>query len=254
VPLRQLVDFRKDFGEKAPITEALVDVRVDASPELSLEALRRFNETLPSYSVMRTQTEWAGQIRYRPDNDSPTVTSRHGVRGYVCHDEIQKRVVQVRRDGFTFSQLAPYSTWKSLRDNARAAWERYVEVARPSSATRVALRYINHLRLPPGGLVLEDWFRLHPTTPDQLGSITDALLRVAFRHPDNQDIAALVTLGTAPSRNPPDSEFLFDIDSWVARTFDIDDSIWATLEDLHEYKNDVFFGSLTDSTFERIQQ
>jgi uncharacterized protein (TIGR04255 family) len=253
--LRRLVTHRESFGAKAPINEALVDIHVQTLPTLSLDALRSFNEAFTSiYPEVRTQTEWAGQIRVEPDTHSSTLTSRHGVRGYVFLDSMQKRVVQVRRDGFTFSQLAPYESWEALREEAKVAWRRYVEIARPVLAHRVALRYINYLSLPSGELQLPDWFRLHPSTPDELGSLTEVLIRAAFQHPDDPNYSALVTLGSAPPKNPLESGFLFDIDARVARDFGLDESIWNALEDLHEYKNDVFFGSLTTDTFARIRR
>jgi uncharacterized protein (TIGR04255 family) len=253
--LRRLVTYRESFGAKAPITEALVDIHVQTPPNLSLEALRSFNEAFTAtYPEVRTQTEWAGQIRIEPDAHSSTLTSRHGVRGYVFLDALQKRVIQVRRDGFTFSRLAPYDSWESLREEAKVAWRRYVEITRPVSARRVALRYINYLSLPAGELQLPDWFRLHSSTPDELGSLTEMLIRIAFQHPDDPSYAALVTLGSAPPKNPPESGFLFDIDARVTRDFGLDESIWNALEDLHEYKNDVFFGSLTEDTFARIRR
>lgn len=253
--LRQLVNYREDFGAKAPITEALIDVQVTPSADLSLDALRRFNEPLAAeYPHVRTQTEWAGQLRVEVAGTASTMTSRHGVRGFVFLDEEQRLVVQVRRDGFTFSRLEPYQSWDALRAAAKTAWARYVEVARPTAVRRVALRYINRLNLPGGELQLPDWFRLHPNAPPGLGTMSDVLVRLALRHPDEPDIVALTTLGTAPSVIAGEAGFLLDIDVWLVREMQVNAAILDILEDLHEYKNDVFFGSLTEQTFQRIRQ
>jgi uncharacterized protein (TIGR04255 family) len=177
------------------------------------------------------------------------------VRGFVFQDEPRKRVVQVRRDGFTFSRLAPYETWETLRDDANVAWKRYVEIVAPTAATRVAVRYINRLNLPAGELQLSDWFALRPEAPEQLGPLTDLLIRVVFTHPDNPSYTAVVTLGTAPpDGSSAGAAFLFDIDTWVERKHDIDGEIWNTLEDLRVYKNDVFYGSLTSAVIERLKK
>lgn len=254
MPLRRLISHREPFGPKAPITEALVDLRVQVGTELQLERLREFNATLGNaYPKVQTQTEWAGQVRLEPESNSSTVTSTHRVRGFVFRSEDDREVVQVRRDGFTFSLLPQYTQWSDLRDKAKRAWERYVELVAPSAITRTAHRCINRISLPPGPLELEDWFKLHPTTPPELGDLSDLLVRVAIQHPDDKTIVALATLGSAPAQvGVEESAFLFDIDIWNASPRSVNDEIWDLLADLHEYRNDVFFGSLTDATCKEI--
>jgi uncharacterized protein (TIGR04255 family) len=162
--------------------------------------------------------------------------------------------VQVRRDGFTFSLLSPYTSWNDLRTKTIAAWSRYVELAAPTGVRRLGLRYINRLTLPAADLRLEDWFRLHPVAPDVFGPLSDLLLRLAVHHPDDADYVALATLGSTPAESPETITFVLDVDTWVQRQLPADEALWGLLDDLHEFKNDVFFGSLTPATLERIRQ
>lgn len=256
MPLRRLTSHREPFGPKAPITEALVDLRVQVGTELRLEHLREFNGTLGNaYPKVQTQTDWAGEIRLEPESNTPTVTSTHWVRGFVFRSEDDREVVQVRRDGFTFSLLPQYTDWSELRDKAKRAWERYVELVAPLAITRVAHRCINRISLPHERLELDQWFKLHAVTPPELGDLTELLVRVAMRHPDNPAIIALATLGSAPPRTDvQESAFLLDIDIWNEEKRPVDAAIWGLLEDLHEYRNDVFFGSLTDATCQEIRK
>lgn len=253
--LRRLITHRESFGQKAPIIEALVDLRVEVGHDLQLERLREFNATLSTaYPKVQTQTEWAGQVRLEPESNSSTVTSTHRVRGFVFRSEDDREVVQVRRDGFTFSLLPPYTKWSDLRDKANRAWERYVELVQPSAITRVAHRCINRISLPHDRLELDKWFKLHPATPPELGELTDLLVRVALRHPVDHRIVALATLGSAPPHpDVKESAFLFDIDIWNEGQRPVDATVWSLLDDLHEYRNDVFFGSLTDATYQEIR-
>ena len=253
--LRRLVQTRVDLGDKAPITEALVDIQVVGPEDVGLPELRRFNEGSEArWPKVHTQLQWANQLHLEGATNTSTLTSKHGVRGFVFLSEDGKEVVQVRRDGFTFSRLHPYTSWADLRAGASEAWSRYRELARPSAVRRIGLRYINRLHLPAGPLELQEWFRLQPSTPDELGPLSDLLLRVVLRHPDDARYAALVTLGTAPPEADNASAFLLDVDTWVEQELPSDDGLWSTLDDLREFKNDVFFGSLTPTTLDRLQQ
>jgi uncharacterized protein (TIGR04255 family) len=248
LPLRRLVAPRENFGDKAPITEALIDIRATIGPDVSLDALKAFAEPWPSdFPQMRTQTQWAGQIRV--DAASASVTGEHGVRGFVFLDETGRHVVQVRRDGFTYSKLHPYAKWEDLRDRAKALWQRYREVAAPLQVVRVGVRYINRLKLPAGLVQLPEWFGIHPVLAPELGPMSEFLVRVVVPHPDDKAFVGLVTLATDPPEPPDETPgVLVDVEVWVDGQFQLDDeSIWETLEDIREYKNDLFFGTLKDT-------
>ena len=42
------------------------------------------------------------------------------------------QVVQMRTNGYTFSQLAPYSGWTAFYADGKRVWRDYCEVARPA--------------------------------------------------------------------------------------------------------------------------
>ena len=66
--------------------------------------------------------------------------------GYRYKTETE--IAQFRVDGFTFSKIAPYTTWGEVSSEALRLWKVYVEVAKPRQVSRVAVRYINRMRLP----------------------------------------------------------------------------------------------------------
>jgi uncharacterized protein (TIGR04255 family) len=249
----RLVPKRINFGGNAPITEALVDIRAEMGEHVEPDALRGLVDGIAgAYPEVRTQTEWAGQIKLGSDSAPAATTAKHAVRGFLCSNPDGTQVVQARRDGFTFSRLAPYASWQHLRDEARRLWEEYVRVAAPDRVSRLAVRNVNGIGLPEEHVRLQEWFKLYPTSPAELGSMADFLVRLVYRHPQNRDYIALVTLGTL---SPQNSQFkrgaLLDIDVWTEVDQPADGrQVWEILEDLHEFKNDVFFGSITEKTEE----
>jgi len=243
--MKRLVDRRRNFGERAPIHEALIDIRAAAS--CGVEDLRTFNAPLlQEYPDIRTQTAFAGQVLVRAETAETTVS--RAIRGYLFKADKKPQVVQSRRDGFTFSRMWPYEDWPTLRKEAERLWARHLEVAKPQNIERIAVRYVNRIKLDEERIELADWFEIHPKVPPVLGDMQDFLVQFALRHPENNDYAANVAFAVA-QQSAPDAvpELVLDIDVWTLSTLKAaDDAVWTILDDLREYKNDIFFGSLTD--------
>jgi len=251
VPLVPLVARRKDFGDKAPITEALLDIQVSTPEDLDLEDLRDLAVPLGErYPTNRLQSQFESQIRVEQQGQAdPSVVTTHAVRGFSFFSPAEDRVVQARRDGYSFSKLHPYDTWDELRSEAREIWTLYRAAARPTTVHRLAVRYTNRIPLPAEPVQLQEWFNLHPETPEQLGPMTEFLIRTVVRHPANPDYRAILTLATHPPEPKGPAAIMLDID--VFALVDVDpasDLIWDTLEDLRVFKNDVFFGTITPKT------
>lgn len=177
-----------------------------------------------------------------------------GFQGIWLKTEDQETVAQFRVDGFTFNRLKPYTRWEQILPEALRLWGVYVEVANPQSVTRVALRYINHIKLPSPGTELGDYIvtgpRLPPSVPQILSSFAT---RFVLEYPERRMMANVVQVLEVGVETPAPS-LLFDID--VYRTGDFEVSATAMEEilgDLRGYKNDIFFGSLTERFVEAFE-
>jgi uncharacterized protein (TIGR04255 family) len=252
--MRPLVGHRRDFGDKAPITEALIDIQVTTPDDLELDKLREFDSLWPGrFPTSRLQTRFESQIRVEGNPTSPSVTTQHAVRGFALFTAEPDRVVQIRRDGFSFSKLHPYDSWDSLRREALELWSRYKEVARPTIVRRLAVRYINRFPLPSERVELHEWFNLHPKSPDPLGPMEEFLLRMVVRHPERPEYRAITTQATLPPGPDGRHAIVLDIDVFTVVELEPEsDRIWQTLDDLRVFKNDVFFGIITKKSEESL--
>ena len=239
--LSPLVPHRAHYGDRAPIIEALIDLAFDPEPRVSLEDLRAWGGT-PSQVI----TQWEGRFQQEP-GDAASMSTTQRTYGFIFRPS-STHALQVRRDGFTFSLLHPYTHWADLRDRTREAWDRFRPLVGDRPIRRVTHRCINRILLPPSPH-LPDWFHVHPTSPPALGTPGDLLLRLALTHPERPDLTAHVTLGTLPQEADV-APFLFDIDVHASAPPADDDGAWDTLDDLHQFRNDVFFGCLTPATLE----
>ena len=73
-------------------------------------------------------------------------------------------VAQFRVDGFTFNKLEPYTTWENVFGEAARLWQIYAQTAQPLEIARLAVRYINRLRLP-GPAELGQYLEAPPVLP-----------------------------------------------------------------------------------------
>lgn len=231
-----------DLGAKSPITEALVDFQVSLPSDVGIEKLEQLHHLVEDqYPGSKVRRRWTQEFKFRggePAQDSKPVAT---VDGCVFSSEDDRQIVQFRLDGFTFSRLSPYQGWDQFVTEARRLWEIYIDGAEPLSVQRLALRYINRLELLHGA-DLDDYFTVGPRIPDglldQLAGYTGRL------QVWDKDRSAYAILTLATER---DEAVTLDIDTFSVTDVAPDSTkVWSIVDDLRAYKNEIFFGSITN--------
>lgn len=129
---------------KAPIVEAVIDFRVKLSADFKLEVFHPLRTHLAEeYPGFEEQQIIEQIIKQEPGQGPEFSTRLSGIHGHRLISKDGKNVVQLRRDGFTFSRLNPYTNWEDVFGQAWRLWEMYVETAKPLEVSRLAARYIN---------------------------------------------------------------------------------------------------------------
>ena len=237
---------------KAPITEAIIDLRASLPPEVcvrELGAVIQGNEA--AYPTRRDRSRAVGQFCVGGDV-SASATSEH--IGFAFTSDDGKRVLQARLDGFTFSRLAPYDRWASFRDEAKCLWQAYRAAVRPVTVDRVAVRYINRFDFPIPVTDFCDYLRTVPTvSPDLPQGVAGFFVRLSIPQEDLRGVLLLNEAIVEPA-DPGVVSIVLDIDVYREEAVSSDDEqIWQFLELLHERKNDVFEACITDRTRELIR-
>lgn len=132
---------------RAPIVEAIVDIRVKARPALQADDLAVLHRQAAEAGFPKAEKQQIIKTTVKPKKGQVTTEDRF--LGYVCRSLDGLSVVQFRVDGFTFNRLRPYTRWELIWEVASAQWEAYRAVALPEAITRLALRYVNRIELPP---------------------------------------------------------------------------------------------------------
>ncbi len=237
---------------RSPLTEALIDIRIQSRPDLNLDDLAAIQKGHESeYPSRKDQMLVEGQFSIDPDN--PVAIGNRTHIGYEFKANDERQTVRVSVQGFSFSRIAPYDTWETFRDEARRWWRIYSDVAQPISPTRLAVRYINRLDLP---LPLQDFKDYLRTVPEVSADLPQELagyfmqLQIPY-----YDIGAnlLLNQGIVPAPRPNMVSIVLDID--LFRIIDVplgEEEVWDYFEHLRIKKNDIFLACITDKTKELI--
>lgn len=224
----------------APVTEGLIDIRVELPPEVTLESLDAVCHAVAvEYPLREERTLSVVELRGEP-------SARQTKLGYLLRSADGKQVFQARLDGFTFSRLRPYENWAALRDEAKKLWGVYKEEARPNRVTRVAVRYINQIDMP---LPIRDFKDYLTTVPEVSPALPQALsgflMQLQIPQPE-RDTVLVLTEALAPPSKPDTASVILDIDLFRERAdYTSDEDVWDLLETFRERKNEVFEGCIT---------
>jgi uncharacterized protein (TIGR04255 family) len=235
--------------ENAPISEALVDIRVELPSSVTLETLELIHHHVKNkYPRMEKRIYVQGQFFA---GNEVGAAAKQTIMGYAFTSNDGKQVFQARLDGFTFSRLRPYGTWLELRDESRRLWDIYRDVVTPSKTMRIAVRYVNQIDIPLPHIDYKDYFRTTPeVSPDLPQELSGFFMQLQFPQPAFDGTLILTQLAIPPP-TPNTSSVVLDLDVFKQTLEPLSEGeLWTLLGTLRDRKNDFFEGCITDKTRE----
>lgn len=240
---------------KAPVKEAIVDIRVQPNTTIDPDRLLKLHESFRAdYPHVQVRSKWQGQLSFSPKvGASSAEVKETGIDGYIFSSADKLNVVQMRLDGFSYSRLAPYTEWKAIRPEANRLWDIYTAAIGGLTATRVAMRYINVLDLAGSPSDAEKFIEKSPTIPTSLESRLAGYFEQNFLEDVREGFRAVMIQAIQPPPVPSKFDYILDIDVFLEAAPIPLDSIWSTLDKLRGYKNRLFFNTLKQTTWEKYQ-
>lgn len=239
---------------RSPLTEAVIDIRVALPEVITLETLAQIQAGQEdSYPTRQDAIFVQGQLSTDPGVPPATGSRTHTGYRFVSQDE--RQVIQARRDGFTFSRLAPYESWESFRAEGQRWWLRYREFTQPKTIQRVAVRYINRLDLPLPLNDFKDYLRTVPeVSPDMSQELDGYFMQLRLPQPDLKAMLLLNEALIPPPPAPPTVSVLLDIDLFrEVEPPQTEAELWNFFELLRQRKNQIFEACITDAMRELIR-
>jgi uncharacterized protein (TIGR04255 family) len=120
--------------------------------------------------------------------------------------------------------------------------------------TRLALRYLNRIPLPSTLVDFAEVMVAPPSVPEALPQPVSGFLTRVTIHDVNADIAAHVSQALEQGAPEAGSSLILDIDAYRMRDIEVhSEQIAATFEALRDFKNRIFFESLTEQTLREFE-
>ena len=237
---------------KAPIAEAIIDLRVRPKDSAQLDDLESLCRSLKAeYPKMENLAVAMGTLEI--GDSSATASAVQERVGFSITSGDGRYILQARTEGFALSRLAPYETWEPFRDEAKKLWELYRQFAKPEEVKRLALRYINRFDIPGDMVELTDYFRTGPElSPAIAQPMAGFFLRILVPQ-DDIHCNLLINQTIIKPATPGATSIILDID--LFRDFDVprdEYSLWTAFEGLRDRKDEVFEACITDRTRELI--
>lgn len=235
---------------KAPITEAVIDFRCNLAPEFDLESLKLLAEE-HGYPECKAIRMFEFQMRQKGDKAPEGKHIDQGLIGWRYSSPDGLQIVQLRKDGLTFSRLAPYTDWHMVFTEASRLYRLYFAAAAPEEVNRIAVRYINRMQLPEDEV--GDFSRFltsPPAFPTDRPVLLGGFLNQVQVVDSVSGIAATVTQTIQPGGSKPGLlPLILDLDVYERGTFPADpETILPRFGALRDTKNRYFFGSITEET------
>lgn len=238
---------------RAPIREAIIDLQFQ--PQVSLEAVDRFAADVASNGDKVTDL-WASTIELKVEAGG----IRHAQTGSRIGKRIDledgKHVVQLHRSGVTFSRLPSYESWELISASAQQVWSRYFALVQPAEVVRIAVRFINALRVPMPLSDFDEYLTYAPQLPPDLPqSLSGFLNRVVINDQANGDFAVVTQMLEGETADRTGLNVLIDIDvSHPCQLATTDEQqITTILNRLRDTKNKAFFGFLEEKILEQYE-
>ncbi|MCY4261743.1 MAG: TIGR04255 family protein [Candidatus Dadabacteria bacterium] len=236
---------------KAPIVEAVLDLRVVSSAEWDESNLQnQLKERLPDYPKHDTVQET--EVQFSPNTGTNVIKDSIHI-GLKCQSENSFYVVQFNKDSFVFSRLKPYENWEKFSKEALRLWKIYCELLKPAEIGRIGLRFINRIAIEQERKIeLANYYRRPPLPIEDLDwSLSDYLHRDVLQVPGTFYSVNIIKTVQTTQR---EAGLLLDIDVFTEKRFSFNElRISENMNKMRWVKNKVFFSSLTEKALEEYE-
>jgi len=226
-----------------------MDIQVQFAGKIDIAELSALSEQLEGYSDKENISITSAQININPQ----IAQTRHYSEelGFRLTSKDKKYMVQIKKIGFTFSQIKDYESWERFQSIARELWEKYFNSLKPIKITRVGLRYINRIDIPATNFNLEEYFETYPRVfSGNKGNLSGFFLQLQI--PQTEGNLAILNQTITNPPEPGYTSVLFDIDVFDLKQLNANDenAFWEKIKLLRMQKNKLFNESITLKTKE----
>jgi len=236
----------------APITEAVIEIKAQLPEETTLKSLESFHDRIKNrFPEKQEQRFLKAAFKLSQKDKLSSLPTKTGTQGYLFRSLKEKKVVQSKIDGFAFNKLKPYENWELFRSEGRELWELYSEIVNPIKVIRIGLRYINRIEVPLPFKDFSEYLLTNPQIAPQLPqAVSHFFMRLEVSNPDIEATAIITQAMDKPTKTKR-LPLILDIDVFrITEYVEKTEEMWKDFEKLRDFKNDIFFNSVTEKAKE----
>lgn len=235
-----------------PIKEAII--RVSFKDNVDVESLNKFCKSSfikENYPIR--QNLMALEIKSTMGVKSTTTAHKH--EGFLlncgegCNKSIQSKVGQL-----SFHNTDKYLGWELFYEEFKKIWKNYYNTIGRIDIIQLGVRYINQLHFDlPLKDGIEEFLKILPTIPNGINKDLNNFFMQLNIPNDNQTLNGIITQ-TLRDVSKNKLQVLLDLN--VVKTKNINGSseeIWQSFDDIRNFKNQLFFNSLTNKTIQQYE-
>ena len=221
----------------SPLSEALADIRL--RDELPTAVVSKFVAPR-GFPVSKEIRQSQFQVKVEREKPILAEVLAEGTLGRRYERDDGSEVVQLRRNGLTYSILKNYPGWDVLKEATRNAWHDFLVASGSVNVSRLAVRYINQIAIPLGA-DYDDYLTTGPRVPKSVPPIVTSFIQRVLV-PFEQDSATAIITQTLELPAPA----VLDIDVFTECSLAGSSAdIWMRLDKLRDIADRIFFSSLT---------
>ncbi|MFL0161960.1 TIGR04255 family protein [Aquirufa salirivi] len=233
---------------KAPIREAVFDIRIDKLNIIDVSELLNIKEAISNdFPIEKKRHNITGMFQFSPDK--PIESKTHSdLTGFIFLSEDHSRQLQIRIDGFTLNILKPYENWETHFNLFLKYWNIYNKQFSPNNILRIATRYINKIEIPLPIDDFQEYVLNMPPIPNCLPQ-TFANFFMQIQVPCKSDYRNVVITETIEPILNSTLPFILDID--VFQELNVNNSVESLTKNFSEIrniKNEIFENCITEKT------
>jgi len=234
---------------RAPIVEAVIDVQFDFAELPAFARLEKCARALRDTFPQAQQINAVSVALVAPSADGDVSSNASSKSLGIRLTSIKgDRILQLRRKGFSYSHMQPYSEWETFVAEMKPYFRSFLQECEPTSISRAAVRYINRIIIPQG-VNLDDYLNFSPRL---IGDVSEEIqgyfMQAVLPQKDlGTDWTAIVNSGLEATADPKTMAILLDIDIFCTPKIPAGDSqFWEILSKLRDRKNKIFESAITD--------
>jgi uncharacterized protein (TIGR04255 family) len=241
--------------KRAPIAEAVIDLHVAFETAPTIESLELFADLIRSEFPQKQRINSLAMAVNGTEDGALSSNASAEQIGWRLTNQVGDRVLQVRRNGISYSHMAPYTEWEVFCGDMLPIWDRFRTAVAPHQVTRLAVRYINRIVIPQGA-DLDIYLNLSPRLLPNVGSMVEGyFMQLVLPQTDlGPSWKAIVNTGLESPVNEESMSVLLDIDLFCETPISPENAhVLEVLTKLRERKNQIFEAAITDEVRRMIQ-